>query len=479
MLDTAVSAGREFDFAIVAQAAGVSESAALDAFDELRAAGLILPAGPGEQRFAFDHSLTMEVAYRDVGELRHRLLHRRVAEALENTYRGRTGAVVGLIASHFAEGNTPERAAPYALQAAQQAERLAAWKEAIGFYEMALPGLDERERSPVYIALGEAHMHAGEFAQATEAYREAIALAEAQESGSGQKAQSSAGQARLAMGESLLSQSRHAEAIALAQDILAGCPADEAVRAEVLWGTTLSVEGADLAGAADHLNAAAALLADRPNPVLLAQIKFELGSVAAQQGDLERAVSLYRESLALAGEAPAPATGLRLSILARNNLAYHLHLMNDPSAIEFAEVGLHMAQESGSLGLQPYLYSTLGEIALAQNDLDAAERYFHAGLSLAESFAARERIAGLTANLGLAALRRGETALAIHRLSTALASADALGTQHLAAQIRLWLVPILPPAEARARLSEAKAIAARSRRRRLLEEARRLEGEIQ
>ncbi|MEK7788042.1 MAG: hypothetical protein AAB658_21765, partial [Chloroflexota bacterium] len=69
----------------------------------------------------------------------------------------------------------------------------------------------------------------------------------------------------------------------------------------------------------------------------------------------------------------------------------------------------------------------------------------------------------------------GQTDLAIYRLSAALARADALGLRHLAAQTRLWLVPLLPPTEARARLVEARAIAEAGGRRKLLEEIARLE----
>ena len=89
-----------------------------------------------------------------------------------------------------------------------------------------------------------------------------------------------------------------------------------------------------------------------------------------------------------------------------------------------------------------------------------------------------ERVAGLTANLGLVAEQRGQNELAIHRFSTALALADSLGTRHLAAQIRLWLAPLLPPVEGRLRLAEARAIAESSGRLRLLEEASRLEKTI-
>jgi hypothetical protein len=117
--------------------------------------------------------------------------------------------------------------------------------------------------------------------------------------------------------------------------------------------------------------------------------------------------------------------------------------------------------------MKPYLLSTLGEIALAANDLDLAERYFAEGLALAEQLSMPERLAGLTANLGLVARARGQNDLDIHRLSTALARADVLGTRHLAAQIRLWLAPLLPVAQAHTYLAEVRAFAEYSGRQRL------------
>jgi hypothetical protein len=168
------------------------------------------------------------------------------------------------------------------------------------------------------------------------------------------------------------------------------------------------------------------------------------------------------------------------SILARNNLAYHLHLLrpDDPEAQALAEAGLRLAEEQGQLTMNTYLLSTLGEIALGQGSMEAAEQRFKAGLALAERVAMPERVAGLTANLGLVAKARGETALALYRLSTALAQADALGVHHLAAQIRLWLAPLLPPAEGRARLAEARAFAENDNRAYLLKEAAEVEREL-
>jgi len=206
-----------------------------------------------------------------------------------------------------------------------------------------------------------------------------------------------------------------------------------------------------------------------PDLLSLAQIKFELGSVAAQLGDLQEAVALYRESLDIAEEVPGEAA-VPQQILAYNNIGYHLHLLGDPAAADYARRGLALAQEKGVLLLQPFLFSTLGEIALTAGDLDSAERYFGEGLALAERLDIPERIAGLTANSGRLAVARGQTELAIHRLSTALARADSLGTHHLATQIRIWLVPLLPAAEARAALAEARTFAKSSGRKRLLTE---------
>jgi len=474
ILDAAVAMGRVFEFEVVARAAALSENAALDALDELRAARLIEPQGSDGLSYAFDHSLTMEVAYREVGEPRHRVLHRRVAEALEAIYgKQYRDGIAGILAWHFQEGGDVQRAAPYALRAAQLAAHIAAWHEAIKFYDQALAAdLPAAERVAILLELGDAHFRAGEPAQATEVFRAALKLCAPQSM--------EADRARLALAQSLLNQARYAEAIELVKQVREAGRPEMIVGAEMQWGTTLSVEGADLIGAAEHLQNAETLLrqhagADQPDAARLAQITFELGSVAAQQGDLDQAVALYRDTIAIGEQAAQAALPFR--ILGYNNLAYHLHLLHDPTAIDYARQGLQLAQEQGALALQPFLLSTLGEIEL-ERDVADAEKYFTEGLALAERLSMPERIAGLTANLGRVAQRRGETALAIHRLSTALAKAEALGLPHLTAQIRLWLAPLLPPAEARAQLAEARALAESGGRKRLLEEIAAVEKKV-
>jgi DNA-binding SARP family transcriptional activator len=467
VLDAAVAVGREFDFRLVERATALSENAALDGLDELLAAGLVTPLA-GE-RYAFDHSLTMEVAYREVGEPRHRRLHGRVAEALESLSRGHLPEVAGLLAFHFSENGEDERAAPYALIAGQQAQRLPAYPEAAGFFQLALRGLHGNARLSALLALAQTGVNAGSFSATVDAGQEAAALAQSLGDAGARD------QARLLYGRAMLSLARYAEAAESARQVLEDGLPESAVAAELLWGTALSLEGADLDAAASHLRSARAACAGSSprDPVLLAQILFELGGVLAQQGNLREAVSLYRQSLEQASGHSGDMADT-LQVLAGNNLAYHRLLLADPGAEADALAAMKLAEERGVVGMQPYLYSTLGEIAMTRGDLDSAQERFESGLALARRLPSPERVAGLTANLGRLAQMRGDMAEARRLLAEAMDEADRLGVGHLSAQTRLWLAPLLPRDEARARLEQAKQIAEQGSRRLLVEEAERL-----
>ena len=295
VLDAGVAAGRVFEFEVVARAAGLSDQAALDALDELRAARLVQPQGSDGLHFAFDHTLTMEVAYREVGEPRHRMLHRRVAEAMESIYgKQQLDPLSGLIAWHLIEGGDAEHAAPYAIRAAELAMNFAAWREAIEFYEQALQAnLPNARRAEILSALGRAQANAGETDRAAESHRAALRLIAPDSE--------IAHTIRLALAQALLGQARYGEVIELMREVRDHGQPDQQINAELVWGAALSIEGADLIEAAEHLQKAEALLrqSEHCNAAQLAQTVFELGSIAAQQGDLPRAVDLYRQTLSI------------------------------------------------------------------------------------------------------------------------------------------------------------------------------------
>jgi tetratricopeptide (TPR) repeat protein len=474
VLHIAAIIGHEFEFELVQRVASLPESDTLDAIEELQATHLIRSLR-GDQ-MAFDHSLTMQVALQDMSATRLRSYHRRVAEALETIHREQLDPVSGLIAQHFLDGNLPARAASYAFRAGQAAANLAAWTEAIAFYDQALTlETDEVRRAAIFLERGEARFHKGDFAQSSEDYRRAVDLAQAKQNWSLVEA------AHLALNRSLLPQVRFAEAIALGKELRESGPPQLLMCAELIWGTGLSVESAHPVEAEAHLREAERLFhqqSEYSGPITLTQINYQLAATVGQQGKSREAIELYREALDMSEHGKGKLDILR-NIMLYNNLAYHLHLVGDPSAADYVRAGIKLAQEKGSLTHLPYLYSTSGEIALAGNDLDGAEKYFRDGLSLAEQVPVPERIAGLNANLGLVARKRGKNDLARERLQTALELAVELGSHHLVVRIRIWLAPLLSPAEAHLCLDEARTLAEKDGLQGLLEEITAVEKNLQ
>ncbi len=478
VLDIAAITGREFDARFIhatlaALEPGVSEGTVLDALDELRA-GLIIQSRGGDA-FSFDHSLTMEAALSEMGEARQILLHRLVAHTLVNTPEGQQEAAAGLIAHHFIRAEMPGQAAPYAFRAGEYASRLASWNEAATFYGQALGGeADPQQRVAILLGLGAARFHRGDFVPASEAFYQAIDLSRQVGSQIGLEA------AYVALNQSLLPQSRFVEAIALGRDLARQGAPELSICAEFIWGTGLGVESRRPTEAEAHLRRALSLIEAQPGyrgAISRAHIYYQLAGVVGQQGKSDQAVALYREALELQSR-EGPSLDLLRQIMLLNNLAYHLSRLGDPAAGEYAQAGITLARERDSLTHLPYLLSTSGEIALAAHDLERAEALFEEGLALAQEVPVPERVAGLTANLGLVARERGLDDLARERLFSALEQADQLNSGHLGARIRCWLAPLLGAAEARARLREARALAEEGGFARLLDEIEGLETEL-
>lgn len=88
--------------------------------------------------FRFAHRLIREVLVGDLSLPRRRMLHRQVAEALENDADGAAERFAPLLAHHFIEAGLAARALPYAVAAGDQAEAVFAHHEAERWYRQVL-----------------------------------------------------------------------------------------------------------------------------------------------------------------------------------------------------------------------------------------------------------------------------------------------------------------------------------------------------
>ena len=454
ILHLAAVIGREFDFQLLQDITSLSETQVIDALEELLSVRLIQSVQGG--RYAFDHSLTLQVARQDMSPARRQLFHRRVAETLAVLPSGQVDSISGLISQHLIQAGLPARAAPYLLRAGQFAASLAVWEDAIAFYEQSLAlENDEALLASIYLALGTASYHKGDFPAATDHLFNAVRLSQRHAD------LVLLEQAHLVLNLALIPQGRFDEAIAIARDLRQSGPSELALCAEFTWGSALSVESSHPKEAEFHLRQAGRLV-QKPDAwqsrIGTAQILYQLAAVVGQQGRSQEAIDLYRQVLEMIEHKQASLDILR-HIMLYNNLAYHLLLVGDPAAEETIRLGITLAREKGSLSHLPFLYSTSGEIALARGDLDTAEKYFRDGLSMAEQIPIQERIAGLTANLGLVDLRRGNLDQARECLASALRLARKIGSRHLEVRIRIWMAPLLSAEEARTCLNIAQDLA--------------------
>jgi DNA-binding SARP family transcriptional activator/tetratricopeptide (TPR) repeat protein len=420
----------DFGFAALQKVSGRGEDETLDALDALLAADLLVEhAG----QYSFAHPLVATIVRNSLSNARSVVLHRRAALAREGEYAGRLPLIAGRLAAHYEGAQDVDKAAAYADMAAHHALSLAAPAEAESFLRQALQLAPTPSR---YINLGRVLYFMGNFDGARAEYTSALVNAE--------RAQDRllALDAMLNLAETFIATARAdqidawvARASPLLEDI--DDPRMQ-VRAHFLLGVS-GIASRPLHEAESHLLEATRLARRHGLTDMAAQACFELGNLMAERGDLAGAVQIYRDAAAL-----AQAAGSHFQqALGYNNAAYHALLMGDlPNAEADIAKALRLADTMAlSIPLQ-YIYSTQGEILMAQARWEEAEAWFRRGLAASERHHNPRQIANLQANLGLVARGRGDLESAALLLETARERGAEAAAPHLHTQIDLWLTEV-------------------------------------
>jgi predicted ATPase len=141
LVAAAAAIGRAFRLDVLVRAANTDEDRAVGALDELWRKRIVREMGASA--YDFTHDKLREVAYAQIGVPQRHLLHRRIAQALEDTHAGHLDAVNAQIAAHFERAGLGEQAIPFYQRAAAVAQLRYAYDDAIGLLERALPLLDQ------------------------------------------------------------------------------------------------------------------------------------------------------------------------------------------------------------------------------------------------------------------------------------------------------------------------------------------------
>jgi DNA-binding SARP family transcriptional activator len=135
-VELAATIGREFTLELLISVGNADADSAVRALDELWHKRIVREHGANS--YDFTHDKLREVAYGEISAPQRRMLHRRVAQALEAMSSSDLDAVSGQLASHYERAGMIEQALPYYQRAAAMAQRLYANEDAISLLSRSL-----------------------------------------------------------------------------------------------------------------------------------------------------------------------------------------------------------------------------------------------------------------------------------------------------------------------------------------------------
>lgn len=393
LLQTAAAIGRSFDYTTLWEASGRSEEEVIGGLDSLLARGLIreLPgalssepdeAAAGDLYYDFAHQQMRALVYDSAKLARRRLLHRRIAAALQARARGPVGeASASLIGYHFRLGGQDAAAADYYRRAGDHARALYANREALEHYRTAL-ALSHPDAGELHEAAADLYTLLGEYGAALQAYESAAALAPETALG---RLEHKLGQVYERRGNWELAESHFRQALQL---FMAGGQRAELAllhvdRSRVAYRSGDMPEARALAEEALQLAVAAA------DPAVEAQARNTLGILARHEGDPAVAREQLERSLALAEAGNMAAA----RVAALNNLAGLVEAEGQTdAALALLDQAIELCVRQGDRHHEAALYNhradvlhRAGQEAQAMDNLKAAVAiYAEIGMELGD-----------------------------------------------------------------------------------------------
>ena len=170
VLRTAAVLGRSFEYRLLAEVSEADESVVLAALEAAVAQQLVEEDEEARDRYSWRHALTQEAIAVDTVLPKRLRIHSRAADAL----RAKGGSAMA-VASHLLEGGRGNEAVEAGFQAAEEAERSVAFREAAELLERVLPHVsDPRERARLLLRIGRLRWYNGEPAAAEQLLVDAV-----------------------------------------------------------------------------------------------------------------------------------------------------------------------------------------------------------------------------------------------------------------------------------------------------------------
>ncbi len=418
LMGFAAAIGREFNYRLLASASSLDEMTVVQSLDELWMRRIIQTQGGGA--YNFTHGKLLDAAYETLSAARRPLVHRRIAQALLDEREKGFDVENVIVAQHFEKAGQFQEAVDHYLNAAREAQRVFANRDAISHLEKALNLLSEkvgvknetqrRVESKSLELLGDIYEMAGDNKRAREIYADSLTQVapEARLSRArllGKLGKITAGGGDYAGGKRWFEQ---------AEEALGGQPDENVTEWRRAWlkvqmdRAWMHYDWGNLEGMRSTLEAIRPVVESVGEPDLdkLAEYYFLWPTLSFRRDGYQVTDEIMRYS-SLALEISYKAGNLELS--ARTNFGYgfcNLLLGNFDTAIQFLGEGLRLAEQIGYMDQQILCLTYLAAAYRGIENLEACAQYAGRGAALSERQESHSYVATARANLGWVAWKQ-------------------------------------------------------------------------
>jgi tetratricopeptide (TPR) repeat protein len=430
--------GGEFDFVLLANALEREPETVAEQLERLVRDG-VLRERPGGDRFSFIDEALRGRIYRSLAESRVRVIHGRVALAMERATKESTPAPTAELGRHFFLGRQPQKSLTYNLEAARQAKQELRREEAIHHLERARSDLlqlgGERTTELIQISeeLGTLYQSVGDFRAAERAYETALRHLPPEARPS--RARLLLARAEMAWDEVRPKDAKSTgdEALALFSELhdLEGAAAVHRMRSR------MAAEKGDAVAALDEAMQAFELLRQTGTPGAAGKAGLELASAFARLGPemQEEAAKWYDRAIRL-----LESSGDEVELIRATLLLADLVGARDPNAaLEHLAKVRAIAERAKEPRWEGWSYLNGTEFRLRRGEIEEAERETRLAARLLERASDLAGAPAVQLSLGLIAARKGqwETAEEEFRRSAERARELGLTPQRAEAEFRL------------------------------------------
>ncbi len=371
--------------------------------------------------FIFKHVVTQEVAYETLPFATRARLHGELGLFLEVRYTHELERHLDLLAFHFDRSGHADKRLHFLLRAAYAAQGRYANTAAIDYFRRALPLLEPAARIDPQLSLGRVLETVGDWPGAADVYRGALLLAEQIED------RGSQARARVALAELHRKQGVYAEATLQldAARALFDAVGDEPGVAQTLHhlGSVAAQQG-DYERARNLYTASLETRRHHDDLAGVASLLSNLGIIAWFQGSFAEARRLYEESLALRRE-----LGDRWAIgNSLNNLGLVVRDLGDAAgARKLLEECVAINRELGDRWSIANALGSLADVALTQGDHAGAREFLVENIHVNRDLGDRTGLAFSLELFAQVAAARGRARVALRLAGAAAALRDSIG----------------------------------------------------